>query len=178
MATRRGARATWISLAALLATALLQLLIVGATDSVALLADTIHNFTDALTAIPLLIAFRLARRPPTKRYSYGYHRAEDLAGVVIVAVILVSAVVAAIEAVQRLIHPQPVDHVGWLLAAGLIGAVGNESVALYRDPGGAVDRLGGHGGRRSARPDRRAHLPGGGRARRSPSSPGSRAPTR
>jgi cation diffusion facilitator family transporter len=132
IATRRGVRATWISLGALLATALLQLLIVGATDSVALLADTIHNFTDALTAIPLLIAFRLARRPPTKRYSYGYHRAEDLAGVVIVAVILVSAVVAAIEAVQRLIHPQPVEHVGWLLIAGVIGAIGNEAVALYR----------------------------------------------
>jgi len=132
MATRQGVRATWISLGGLLATALLQLLIVGATGSVALLADTIHNFTDALTAIPLLIAFRLARRPPTKRYSYGYHRAEDLAGVVIVAVILVSAVVAAIEAIGRLIHPQPVDHVGWLLAAGVIGAVGNEAVAAYR----------------------------------------------
>lgn len=132
MATRQGVRATWISLGGLLATALLQLLIVGATGSVALLADTIHNFTDALTAIPLLIAFRLARRPPTKRYSYGYHRAEDLAGVVIVAVILVSAVVAGIEAIGRLIHPQPVDHVGWLLAAGVIGAVGNEAVAAYR----------------------------------------------
>lgn len=132
MATRRGVRATWISLGGLLVTAFLQLLIVGATGSVALFADTIHNFTDALTAIPLLIAFRLARRPPTKRYSYGYHRAEDLAGIVIVAVILISAVVAALEAVQRLVHPQPVDHVGWLLAAGVIGAVGNEAVALYR----------------------------------------------
>ncbi len=132
IATRRGVRATWISLIALLCTALMQLLIVSTTGSVALLADTIHNFTDALTAIPLLIAFRLARRPPTRRYSYGFHRAEDLAGVVIVAVILASAVVAAIEAVGRLIHPQPVEHVGWLLAAGAVGAIGNEAVALYR----------------------------------------------
>ena len=132
MSTRQGVRATWISLAGLLLTALLQLLIVGATGSVALLADTIHNFTDALTAIPLLIAFRLARRPPTRRYTYGYHRAEDLAGVVIVAMIFISAIVAAAEAIQRLIHPQPIDHVGWVLAAGVIGAIGNESVAAYR----------------------------------------------
>ena len=130
--TRQGVRATWISLAGLLVTALLQLLIVGATGSVALLADTIHNFTDALTAIPLLIAFRLARKPPTRRYTYGYHRAEDLAGVVIVAMIFISAIVAAVEAIQRLIHPQPIDHVGWVLAAGVIGALGNESVAAYR----------------------------------------------
>jgi cation diffusion facilitator family transporter len=132
LATREGVRATWISLAALMVTALLQLLIVGATGSVALLADTIHNFTDALTAVPLLIAFRLARRPATRRYPYGFHRAEDLAGIAIVAMILLSAVFAAAEAVQRLIHPQAVDHVGWVLAAGLIGAAGNEGVAAYR----------------------------------------------
>jgi cation diffusion facilitator family transporter len=132
LATRQGVRATWIALGGLLLTAFLQLAIVGATGSVALLADTIHNFTDALTAIPLLIAFRLARKPPTRRYTYGYHRAEDLAGVIIVAMILLSAVVAAAEAVQRLITPQPIDHVWWVFAAGLIGAAGNEAVAEYR----------------------------------------------
>ncbi len=132
LATREGIRATWIALAGLMTTALLQLLIVGATGSVALLADTIHNFTDALTAVPLLVAFRLARRPPTRRYPYGFHRAEDLAGIVIVAMILLSALVAAAEAVRRLIHPQPVDHVVWVLVAGLVGAAGNEAVAAYR----------------------------------------------
>jgi len=132
LATQQGVRATWIALGGLLATAFLQLAIVSATGSVALLADTVHNFTDALTAVPLLIAFRLARRPATRRYSYGFHRAEDLAGIIIVALIFISAVVAATEAIQRLIHPVPIDHVGWLLAAGIIGAVGNEAVAVYR----------------------------------------------
>jgi cation diffusion facilitator family transporter len=102
------------------------------SGSVALLADTIHNVTDALTAIPLLIAFRLARKPPTRRYPYGYHRAEDVAGLAIVVFILVSAVVAGSQAVQRLIHPQEVTSVGWVLAAGVVGFVGNEAVAAYR----------------------------------------------
>ena len=132
LATRDGIRATWISLAALLVTAGFQLAIVAASGSVALLADTVHNFTDALTAIPLLIAFRLGRRPPSRRYPYGFHRAEDVAGILIVAMIFLSAVVAAVEAVQRLIHPQPVERVGWVLAAGIIGVVGNEAVAEYR----------------------------------------------
>ncbi len=132
LATRDGVRATWISLGALLLTAAVQAAIVVGTGSVALLADTIHNFTDALTAIPLLIAFRLARRPPNRRYPYGYHRAEDLAGILIVALILISALIAGVEAVRRLVHPQPIDHVGWVLAAGVLGALGNEAVALYR----------------------------------------------
>jgi cation diffusion facilitator family transporter len=102
------------------------------SGSVALLADTIHNLTDALTAIPLLIAFRLARKPPSRRYPYGYHRAEDVAGLVIVALIFGSAVVAAIEAVQRLIHPQTVTSTGLVLVAGFVGFVGNEAVAAYR----------------------------------------------
>jgi cation diffusion facilitator family transporter len=132
VATREGARATWVSLGTLLLTAGIQLAIVGASGSVALLADTIHNFTDALTAVPLLIAFRLARRPPSRRYSYGLHRAEDLAGIAIVAMILVSAIFAGVEAVQRLIHPEPIHHVGWVFLAGVVGALGNEAVAAYR----------------------------------------------
>jgi cation diffusion facilitator family transporter len=131
-ATSQGVRTTWISLAGLMVTAALQLAIVIRSGSVALLADTIHNFTDALTAIPLLIAFRLARRPPSRRYPYGYHRAEDLAGVAIVGMILLSAVLAAIEAVRRLLHPQPVDDIWLVLAAGVIGFLGNEAVAIYR----------------------------------------------
>jgi cation diffusion facilitator family transporter len=132
LATEQGTRATWISLGLLTVTALVQLAIVGVSGSVALLADTIHNFTDALTAIPLLIAFRLARRPPTRRYPYGYHRAEDVAGLTIVALIGLSAIAAGVEAVSRLLHPQPIDHAGWVLAAGVIGFVGNEAVAEYR----------------------------------------------
>ncbi len=130
--TAEGARATWVSLGALGATAAIQLVIVTISGSVALLADTIHNVTDALTAVPLLIAFRLARRPPSRRYSYGYHRAEDLAGVVIVALIAASAVLAGVEGVRRLVEPRAVDHVGWVLVAGIVGFAGNEAVAAYR----------------------------------------------
>lgn len=132
MATRDGSRATWISLGILAATAAVQLAIFAVSGSVALLADTIHNATDALTAIPLLIAFRLARRQPTRRYPYGYHRAEDVAGLVIVGLIAISAIAAVIEAVDRLVHPQPLDAAGWVLAAGLLGLAGNEVVAQYR----------------------------------------------
>jgi cation diffusion facilitator family transporter len=131
-ATRQGVRATWISLLALGATAFLQLAIVAVSGSVALLADTIHNFTDALTAIPLLIAFRVGRRPPSRRYPYGLHRAEDLAGVAIVLTILASAVFAGAEAIDRLVHPQVPERIGLVLLAGIVGFVGNEAVALYR----------------------------------------------
>jgi cation diffusion facilitator family transporter len=132
LATQAGTKATWISLGVLALTAAIQLVVAIVSGSVALLADTIHNVTDALTAIPLLIAFRLARRPPSRRYPYGYHRAEDVAGLVIVAFILASAIVAGIEAIQRLIHPQGVSRPGWVLAAGFVGVIGNEAVAAYR----------------------------------------------
>ena len=131
-ASERGMRAVKISFAALIVTALVQLGIVVLTGSVALLADTIHNFSDALTSLPLFLAFRLSRRPPNRRYTYGYRRAEDLAGVFVVAMIAVSAVIAAWRAFDRLVNPRPVDHVGVLFVAGLVGLVGNELVALYR----------------------------------------------
>ncbi len=131
-ATSHGVRATWISLLVLGATALIQLAIVAVSGSVALLADTIHNATDALTAVPLLIAFRLGRRPPSPRYPYGLHRAEDLAGVAIVLMILASAVFAGVEAFNRLVHPVEPERIGLVLAAGVAGFFGNESVALYR----------------------------------------------
>jgi cation diffusion facilitator family transporter len=131
-ATGHGVRATWISLGVLGATALVQLAIVALTGSVALLADTIHNLTDALTAVPLLLAFRLGRRPPSPRYPYGLHRAEDLAGVAIVLMILASAVFAGAEAFDRLVHPVKPERLGLVLAAGVAGFLGNEAVALYR----------------------------------------------
>ncbi len=131
-ASAEGIRALKISLVALLVTALAQAVVVAFTGSVALLADTIHNFSDALTAVPLWIAFVVGRRAASRRYTYGYGRAEDLAGVFIVFMIALSAVVAGYESVRRLLDPQPVTNVGILVAAGLIGFAGNELVALYR----------------------------------------------
>jgi cation diffusion facilitator family transporter len=127
-----GIRAVKISLIALGLTAIVQAVVVVLTGSVALLADTIHNFSDALTAIPLWIAFVLGRRRPTSSYTYGYGRAEDLAGVFIVAMIALSSVVAGYESVRKLIDPQPLTHPWVVVAAGLLGFTGNELVALYR----------------------------------------------
>ncbi|MFC0680314.1 cation diffusion facilitator family transporter [Lysobacter korlensis] len=131
-ATGEGIRAVKISLVVLGMTALAQWAIVVISGSVALLADTIHNFSDAMTAIPLWIAFVLGRRAATRRYTYGYGRAEDVAGLFIVAMIALSALVAGWESVHRLIDPQPVTNLGWVLAAGVVGFAGNEIVAVYR----------------------------------------------
>lgn len=127
-----GIRAVKISLLVLGVTALAQIGIVAISGSVALLADTIHNFSDALTAIPLWIAFALGTRPATRRYTYGFGRAEDLAGLFVVATIALSAVIAGFESIRRLINPVPIEHVGWVALAGLVGFIGNEWVALYR----------------------------------------------
>ncbi|WP_433475773.1 cation diffusion facilitator family transporter [Spirillospora sp. CA-142024] len=131
-ASAQGMRALWISLAGLGATTLAQAVVVSFTGSVALLGDTLHNAADALTAVPLGIAFVLGRRPPSRRYTYGYGRAEDLAGVFIVLAIAASCVAAGYAAVQRLTHPQPVDHVAAVAGAALAGFLGNELVARYR----------------------------------------------
>lgn len=128
----RGIRAVKVGLVGLGVTALLQLLVVSVSGSVALLADTIHNFSDALTAVPLWIAFVLGRRAATKRFTYGYGRAEDLAGLFVIAMIALSAVLAGWSAVERLLHPAPVTDVGWVAVAGLLGFLGNEAVAVYR----------------------------------------------
>ncbi|GLZ14061.1 cation efflux system protein [Actinomadura sp. NBRC 104425] len=127
-----GMRALWISVAGLGLTTVLQALVVVVSGSVALLGDTLHNAADALTAVPLAVAFLVGRRPPTRRYTYGYGRAEDLAGIVIAVAIAASAVGAGYAAVQRLTHPQPVSHLGAVALAGLVGFVGNELVARYR----------------------------------------------
>ncbi|WP_316250357.1 cation diffusion facilitator family transporter [Micromonospora aurantiaca (nom. illeg.)] len=130
--SRDGLRALWISLVGLGATALAQAVIVVLSGSVALLGDTLHNVADALTAVPLGIAFVLGRRAATRAYTYGYGRAEDLAGIVIVVVIAASAVAAAWTAITRLLHPAAMTHVPWVAAAGLVGFIGNELVAQYR----------------------------------------------
>ncbi|TDO41865.1 cation diffusion facilitator family transporter [Paractinoplanes brasiliensis] len=131
-ASREGMRALWISLIGLGVTAALQALIVVFSGSVALLGDTLHNVADALTAVPLGIAFLLGRRAATRAYTYGFGRAEDLAGVFVVLVIAASAVTAAWFAVDRLLNPQTMTHLPWVFAAGVIGFIGNEVVARYR----------------------------------------------
>ncbi|WP_284304430.1 cation diffusion facilitator family transporter [Mobilicoccus caccae] len=127
-----GIRAAWISLAGMGATALLQIGIVWLSGSVALLADTLHNLGHLATTIPLIIAFRLGRRSPTRRYSYGFGRAEDLVGLVIGAVIALSAGLIVWESIRALSTQRDMTHLGWVLAAAVVGAVGNEVVAVYR----------------------------------------------
>jgi cation diffusion facilitator family transporter len=130
--SEKGIRAVKISLVALMVTAILQVVIVLVTGSVALLADTIHNFSDALTSIPLWIAFVLGRRAASRSYTYGYRRAEDIAGLFIVAMIALSAVLAAWESIDRLFNPRDVEYLGLVAAAGIVGFIGNEFVAIYR----------------------------------------------
>lgn len=131
LTTQRGIWALKWSLLGLLVTALFQLCIVLISNSVALFADTIHNFGDAATAIPLWIAFIFARRKPTNRFSYGYGRVEDLAGVVVVLAILISAVVVGYESFTRLFTPHAVEHLWAVVVASMVGFLGNEAVAVF-----------------------------------------------
>ena len=160
--TSDGIRAVFVSLAALAATAVIELVVALASHSVALLADTIHNFADALTAVPLALAFRMGRRAPTRRYTYGFGRAEDVAGVAIVALIAASAVVAAYEAVTAPDAPPPRG------GGGVGGGGGRGRVRRERarrplpHPCGSSHRLRRARRRRDARPVRRLHLAGRG----------------
>lgn len=132
LTTQRGIWAVKWSFVGLFATAIFQIAIVLLSSSVALLADTIHNFGDAATAIPLWIAFALARRKPSKRFTYGYGRVEDLAGVAIVLMILLSAALACYESIDRLFHPQRVEYLWAVVVASVVGFIGNEAVAIFR----------------------------------------------
>lgn len=127
-----GIGALKISLVGLGITAALQLVVVLLSGSVALLADTIHNFADAGTSIPLWIAFSLTRRGASRKFTYGYGKTEDVAGVLIVLIIFFSACVAAYESIRKMIHPQTVSHIGWVAVAAVIGFIGNEAVAVFR----------------------------------------------
>src|SRR5262245_46878875 len=129
---KEGIRAVWLSLVALTITSVLQLVIVFWSGSVALLADTLHNIGDGLNSIPLLIAFYLARRAATRRYTYGFGRAEDVAGIFIVLSIAISAGIIFWESFQRFLHPQPLTDLGWVAAAAIVGFLGNEAVALLQ----------------------------------------------
>jgi cation diffusion facilitator family transporter len=128
----RGVRVLALSLVGLGATTLVQLVIALASGSAGLLADTIHNGADALTALPLFVAFRLGTRSANRRFTYGYGRAEDLAGAFIVAMIAISTVIAGWTSVQRLLGPQPIAHLGWVMIGAIVGFIGNETVAIFR----------------------------------------------
>lgn len=132
LATDRGIWAVKVSLVALLVTAIFQVVIVAISGSVALLADTIHNFSDALTAIPLGIAFTLSRRARNSRYTYGYGRAEDIAGVIIVLMILFSGIQAIYQSILKIVNPEPISNIGWVAVAAVAGFLGNELVAVFR----------------------------------------------
>ena len=125
-------RTLWISFGGLMLTAISQLAVVVMSGSVALLGDTLHNFADALTAIPLAIAFVLGRRAATRRFTYGLGRSEDLAGLAVLLVMLASAALAAWTAIDRLLNPRDMTAIGWVAAAGVVGFLGNEIVARYR----------------------------------------------
>lgn len=129
---QQGIRTVWLALAALTLTSILQLVIVLWSGSVALFADTLHNIGDGLNSIPLLIAFYLARRAATRRYTYGFAKAEDIAGIFIVLSIALSAGVIFWESFQKLLDPQPLTNLSWVAAAAVIGFLGNESVALLQ----------------------------------------------
>jgi cation diffusion facilitator family transporter len=131
-ASAQGMRVLWISLLVLGLTAAVELGITALSGSVALLGDAVHNLADALTAFPLALAFWLGRKPATRRYTYGYGRAEDLAGVFIVVMVAASTAYAAVVSIERLIHPTSIHRVGLVAVAGLVGFAGNELVAHYR----------------------------------------------
>lgn len=131
-ASDRGIWAVKWSFIGLFATAAIQLSVVIFSNSIGLLADTIHNFGDAATAIPLGIAFMFARKKPSQRFTYGYGRVEDFAGVMVVLTIFASAAVAAYESIQRLIRPEKVGHLPAVAMASLLGFLGNEGVAIFR----------------------------------------------
>jgi cation diffusion facilitator family transporter len=130
--SREGMRVLWWSFGALLLVAAAQAVVVALSGSVALLSDTLHNVADAFSAVPIAVAFLLGRRAATRRFTYGFGRAEDLAGLVVLLLIAVSAVLAVVESVRRILEPQPVDHLAAVVVAALLGCAGNELVARWR----------------------------------------------
>ena len=127
-----GIMATEWSVIVLTLTAVIQFVVVSLSGSMALLGDSIHNFSDALSALPLWLAFFLQKLQPDKRFSHGFGRFEDLAGIFIVVSIIISGLIVGFESIERLIHPQKVEHVYAVLAAAIIGFLGNEAVAIFR----------------------------------------------
>lgn len=128
----RGVQALQLSLWVLGLTAVAQAFVTALSGSVALLADTIHNASDALMALPLWVAFSLSKRRPTPRYPYGFHRAEDLVGLVVLLVIFASGIWTGYESIDRIVHPKAPTNIFLGIMAGFTGGLGNEIVARYR----------------------------------------------
>lgn len=126
-----GIRAIKVSLLVLGATTLIQAAIYVMSGSVALLADTLHNFVDAVNGVPLWIALVLSRRAASRRYTYGYGRAEDVTGLFIVGLIFVSALLAGYETFRKFVDPEPLRNIGWVLGAAVVGFLGNETEVLW-----------------------------------------------
>ncbi len=127
-----GIRTVKLAFLALSVTTILQIVVVAASGSVALLGDTVHNLGDALNSVPLWLAFVLARRAANRRYTYGYGRAEDVAGLLIVVSIAFSAAYILWESIQKLINPQPIAYPGWIALAAIVGFLGNQAVAVLQ----------------------------------------------
>lgn len=132
LSNEEGIRTVWWALAALTVTSVLQIFVVAFSGSVALFADTAHNIGDGLNSVPLLIAFYLARRVATRRYTYGFGKAEDVAGIFIVLSIAISAGIVFYESIRKFFEPEPLRNIGWVAAAAIIGFLGNEAVALLQ----------------------------------------------
>lgn len=130
--SERGFWATKWALISLSITTIIQIFITYFSGSTALFADTVHNLGDGANSIPLLIAFWLQKRVRSRQYTYGYGRTEDLAGLIILVSIAVSAIVAGTESVRKLFNPEPMDYLGWVAAAAIVGFIGNEAVALLQ----------------------------------------------
>src|SRR6266516_1002569 len=129
---RAGLRAVQISTAGMFIVAAIQFVIAGIGGSAGLFADALHNLGDVLTTVALWIAFVIARRAANQRYTYGYHRTEDLAGIFIVLVIIASAVAGAVESILKLTSGAPPTQLPLSMAAALVGVAGNELLAQYK----------------------------------------------
>ncbi len=129
---KAGLRAVQISTVGMFIVAAIQCAIAGIGGSAGLFADALHNLGDVLTTVALWIAFVISNRAANQRYTYGYHRAEDLAGIFIVLVIIASAVAGAWESIQKLSSGSAPTHLLLSMAAAVVGFVGNEILAWYK----------------------------------------------
>jgi len=129
---RAGLRAVQISTAGMLLVSVIQFAIAWVGGSAGLFADALHNFGDVFTTIALWIAFVISNRAANQRYTYGYYRSEDLAGIFIVLVIIASATVSAVESIQKLKSGNVPTQIYLSMAAALVGVAGNELLAQYK----------------------------------------------
>ena len=129
---RQANRAVGVSAVGLALTGVVELVVGLLSGSVALLGDALHNLSDVSTSLAVFIGFRASRKTATDRYTYGYERAEDMAGIGIAVVIWASAAFAGYESIRKLIHNTGTHDVGWGIGAAAVGIVGNQIVARYK----------------------------------------------